>query len=432
MGVVNSYENVVARSSSGEIRSSPTYTRTFTVRCDNPDTSMVDIAKAPGINYGDPHPHDASCFVVSVDVDADGESMLIYTVSYTYSRPVGDLSVTGGSPAGGGGGGGGGDGGDGNTPPDPLEIPEGYWSGSCVLQQETQKSTYVKMTNGRPYTSGVLTDYSSVQLKMTNFYESFYDVEKLLKAVDMMNLDSTWGPGSGFNVFAGKWKIVDVNWSSKQQSSDGLTIWYYEVNVTIQSCKSVSYRGRLHDLQGWPDAISPVVYDDDGNKDPDKIKDEVIAGPDADGNFYETWTEIPYWLPQIPSAGFQEIKKEVVDEPDGGKSVEKVLTPITVPVKYYNCKNEEIPPDKLPVDEIDENTPCQWPAEEPSSEELPLDWEGKAVKKDAVADLPCIVVPWTEEDFGFGCVFEKLFGLGPPHAPKKQPELITDFDLWGR
>ena len=77
MAVVNSYENVVARSSSGEIRNSPTYNRTFTVRCDNPDTSMVDIANAPGISYGDPHPHDASCFVTNVDVDADGDSMLI-------------------------------------------------------------------------------------------------------------------------------------------------------------------------------------------------------------------------------------------------------------------------------------------------------------------------------------------------------------------
>ena len=58
MAVVTNFENVVARSSTGEIREAPTYKRTFTVRCDNPDTSMVDIANAPGIKYGDPHPHD--------------------------------------------------------------------------------------------------------------------------------------------------------------------------------------------------------------------------------------------------------------------------------------------------------------------------------------------------------------------------------------
>ena len=84
MAVVRSFENVVDRSSTGEIRRVPTYKRTFTVRCDDPDTSMVDIAKAPGIGYGDAHPHDKSCFVTTVDVDADGDSMLIYTVSYGY------------------------------------------------------------------------------------------------------------------------------------------------------------------------------------------------------------------------------------------------------------------------------------------------------------------------------------------------------------
>ena len=417
MAVVSNYENVVARTSSGEIRSSPTYSRSFTVRCDDPDTSMVDIANAPGIKYGDPHPHDASCFVTSVDVDADGESMLIYTVNYSYTRPVGDLSVTGGSPSGGGGGGGGGA--DPNTPPDPLNVPEGYWSGSCVLQQETQKSTYVTMTNGRPYTSGIPTDYSSLQLKLTNFYESFSDVETLMSAVDMVNLDLSWGPRGGDIGGAGCWKIIDVNWNEKQQSSDGSTLWYYEVNVTIQCCKKVSYDGREHDLQGWPSEIDPTWYNGDGSKDPDKKRDTPT---EVDGEFFYPWTYIPYWFPQIPSAGFQELKKDQENK--------EVLTPITVPVKYYNCEGEEIPYDELTKDEIDESSPCQWPKEEPTSEELPLDWEGKAVKRDPGDDRPCIVIPWTEEFSLYGCIFDRLFGGGPPFLIEKEPRLVTDLDIF--
>ena len=227
MAVVNNYENVVARSSSGEIRNAPTYKRTFTVRCDNPDTSMVDIANAPGIKYGDPHTHDASCFVTTVDVDADGDSMLIYTVSYSYTRPVGDLSVTGGTPTDPSGGGG-----CGNRPPDPSLIPEGYWSGSSTL--ETKQTGYLphtaepmEMTNGRPITSGFLLDFASETLTMHNYYSDWNSVRRIMQSVDKMN-SATWpldAPESIYGRLA--WKIISCNWSFKQQVSDQQRLEYY-------------------------------------------------------------------------------------------------------------------------------------------------------------------------------------------------------------
>jgi hypothetical protein len=435
MAVVDNYENVVARSSSGEIRNAPTYQRTFTVRCDNPDTSMVDIANAPGINYGTPHPHDASCFVTNIDVDADGDSMLIYTVSYTYTRPVGDLSVTGGTPSDGGGGGG-------NTPPDPLKIPEGYWSGSCVLQQE-MKQAGVEMTNGRAYTSGIPVDYSSPQLKMTNFYTNWDDVEKIIDSVDMLNIVG-WQRKDG-----GCWKVVDVNWSFKEQSSEQKRLEYFEVTATLQSAKSISYDGYKHDLQNWPCQFDPTVWKAEqvnGGPGP-LLKDPggTYRGPSVDeGYSYQSWYEIPGWFPQIPSAGFQEkgprVPCKLSDGTDHPWRTTSTLRPIMTKIVYKNCEGNEIPYEDLPKGDLPENEPCEWPEEEPTTEEQPLDWEGKRVKKEEQcedglqATEPCIVIPWTESSVGFAIDFEEIFGKGPPFRPKAGPlpEPTNDDDIPAR
>ena len=380
MAVVTNYENVVARSSSGEIRNAPTYKRTFTVRCDDPDTSMVDIANAPGIKYGDPHPHDASCFVTTVDVDADGDSMLIYTVSYSYTRPVGDLSVTGGTPTDPSSGGGSPNP---NTPPDPLKIPEGYWTGGSALETRQSSTTRgygdvsgeaIRMTNGRPLTSGVVMDFASEQIVLTNYYTSWDDVANIGLNVDRMN-GEVW-PTSATNTAYGPlaWKIVAYNWSFKQQTSDQQRLEYYEVQVTFKRSILWKYINGIHILQGFPPAIE------------NNIKAGAVG--------------IPATLPMIASAGFQEIG-------DDGE-----LSSISIKTRYYDCQGNEVPaptnPDQPP------DSPCQeFPVKEPTSEEMPLNKDGKACPPDTPG---AIIVPWTEEyplaDF------TKLFGNGPPYVPK--------------
>lgn len=373
MAVVNNYENVVARSSSGEIRNSPTYKRTFTVRCDSPDTSMVDIANAPGISYGDPHPHDASCFVTNVDVDADGDSMLIYTVSYSYTRPVNDLSVTGGTPTPSGGGGG-----SGNTPPDPLQIPEGYWTGGSGIESRNSPVTQgwganpgvvIRMTNGRPYTSGVVVDYATEQISMTNYYSDWGSVAKLSNAVDALNND-TWPVGYDTDTYGPMaWKVISVNWSFKQQVSQQNRLEYYEVQVTLQRKERQAYTDGIHIRVGWPGVA---------------IAQNVIPG----------------WLPQIPSAGYQ--------ENDGtGKLID-----IVKDVQYYECDGSKMDPPE------DDTPGCQqYPRKEPVTEEMPLDKDGFAVRP---GNTNCaIIVPWTERYPD--TLFADLFGNGPPYAPKKGP-----------
>lgn len=391
MAVVKNYENVVDRSSSGEIRQSPTYKRTFTVRCDDPDTSMVDIANAPGIKYGDPHPHDASCFVTTVDVDADGDSMLIYTVSYSYTRPVNELSVTGGTPE---------DPEDPtqdpNTPPDPLKIPEGYWTGGSTLETRQSSTTRgygdvsgeaIRMTNGRPLTSGVVMDFASEQIVLTNYYTSWRDVANIGLNVDRMNKE-VW-PTTATNIAYGPlaWKIVGYNWSFKQQTSAQQRLEYYEVQVTFKRSILWKYKADKHILQGFPGDIETAIK----------------AGS----------VGIPATLPMIASAGFQEsVYPKLLNGNEDFSKDPIGVSPIQTKVKYFNCDGEEV---ENPNGEgVDPDSPCaEFPYYENTTEEMPLDKNGKAVTPKTPGT---IIVPWTEEyplaDF------TKLFGNGPPYKPK--------------
>ena len=393
MAVVRSFENVVARSSSGEIRNSPTYKRTFTVRCDNPDTSMVDIASHPGIKYGDPHPHDASCFVTAVDVDADGDSMLIYSVNYTYTRPVGDLSVTGGTPTDPSSGGGSPNP---NTPPDPLKIPEGYWTGGSALETRQSSTTRgygdvsgqaIRMTNGRPLTSGVVMDFASEQIVLTNYYTSWSDVANIGLNVDRMNKE-VW-PTNATNTAYGPlaWKVVGYNWSFKQQTSDQQRLEYYEVQVTFKRSILWKYKDGIHILQGFPSDIETAIK----------------AGS----------VGIPATLPMIASAGFQELtypkllngNEDYTKDPTG-------ISPIQTKVRYFNCDGDEV--ENPNGTGVDPDSPCaEFPYYENTTEEIPLNKYGKAVPPNTPGT---IIVPWTEEyplaDF------TKLFGNGPPYKPK--------------
>ena len=115
--------------------------------------------------------------------------------------------------------------------------------------------------------------------------------------------------------------------------------------------------------------------------------------------------------------------------------IRKTRVPIYTEVKYFDCEGKQIPYEDLPKDDVPENTPCQWPKYEQTTEEVPLDWEGKAVKPhdpcEREESIPCIVIPWTEQSLKFGIFFSDLFGEGPPYKPKPGPlsEPRTDADL---
>ena len=398
MAVVRSYENVVERSASGEIRKSPTYRRTFTVRADSPDTSIVDISQSPGISYGDKHPDDPSCVVTSVEVEAAGDSMLIFSVSFNYTRPDAIEIVGGSEPV---------PGSDVNAIPDPLQPPAGFFSGSSALSVSTQATTnsytlqlgpgvgevqgdIIRLSNGRPYTSGVDVTYALEEIKYTNYFFDFQDVAKLNMLINKSN-DAVWPVGASQEEYGAlAWKVMSVGWAYRQQSAGQNTIRFYEVNITLQRSGLFDFEPDTHILQGWPAEIA------------DLVKNGTI--------------KIPRRMPQIISAGFQ----EKVDNPflNPGADFLTNVQPIMIPIRYLGCDGQPLDPKVL----NDNDDKCQqFPAFEQTTEEVPLDVDGKACEKGDENGWKKVarIVPWVEDAPLVN--FEAFFGSGPPYAPKAGP-----------
>ena len=67
MAVVAVEELISGRGVSGRVRDSFKYTRAFLIQTDAPATSMVAIAQAPGVTFGQPHPDDNSVYAIEFD-----------------------------------------------------------------------------------------------------------------------------------------------------------------------------------------------------------------------------------------------------------------------------------------------------------------------------------------------------------------------------
>lgn len=87
MAVVGWREIAKGRSVSGKYGESNNYTRAFLVRVDNPATSQVEIAAAPGIVYGTPHPNQEACVAMEFEASVSDDVGLWWTVTVKYYIP---------------------------------------------------------------------------------------------------------------------------------------------------------------------------------------------------------------------------------------------------------------------------------------------------------------------------------------------------------
>ena len=351
MSIVGFFENTLDRSGGGAIREAPEYTRSFTVRVDDPNTSILEIGNAPGIAYGDLHPDDPSTYVIKINVAAEGDSLLLYRVTYTYGI-IEDEKVSGGAEASGGGGGGGG-GGSTPQPPDPLTLPIDTWAGAAGVYSEVSRTDVsgqaIENTAHVPFPNGFPIDKVEGRLTLTRAYaiDSFDVMIKHFNCVNKVN-DAEW-PGTGAGSEIGWWRMSDASWNFRQQSSNGSTLSYYEATFTF------SYRQGLtaEDLQRL--GIDHVLW----------------TGSVDQNDFGNT---VPPWCPLVPSMGYEEIKNIVTME----------IGPITVPIEYKNCSGLPVQP---PAGDV--NSPCEWPTEERVAEPRGLTLHGRATMP---GEKPCLIV----------------------------------------
>lgn len=357
MAVSNFYESIADRQATGTIRQSPTYSRTFMVRVDHPGTSLKEIGQAAGIQYGDPHPDDPTVYVIQVDINAVGDSMMYYGVTYQYGI-VDNEDVSGGAAAAAQAEAAG----EPVTPPDPLALPVDYWSGSSSLATEyretDQADKVVRNTAGVPIAGGAETSVPQAQLILTQHIplSSFFRLNDLALSIGDVNQDF-WPQkydNPNFTLLGsepGSWRVNSVDWAFKQQISDTAVLSYYEARITFAYKRAVLYDATKH------------YYSSKG----------FFGGPNTINNDETNQHWVSPWCPWLASKGYMYFDKN-----------ENELKEITAKIEYRNCKDEVIQPP-----EGDENEVCEWPRRERVSEPQPLDINGQPV---APGDDDCAII----------------------------------------
>ena len=227
MAIVQTFEIAEGRSVSGTARESFQYQRSFAIKIDDPATPMDEIAQAPGILLGSPHPDDPSVFATSFDCSVS-DDLLLYTLNVTYQAPpLIDASSDG--PGSGGGGGGG---------YDYAVVPADTWSGSssvaAVPISRDKDGDAIVNTANTPIPD-LQADKAYASLSLTRSYET-----AALAAAALTTYTNKINSDSWAGTDAGTWKCQGGSWQKQTQSSGGINLTYYSATFNF-----------AYDADGW-------------------------------------------------------------------------------------------------------------------------------------------------------------------------------------
>ena len=230
MAIVQTYEIAEGRGVSGTARESLQYTRAFAIKVDNPATPMDEIAQAPGILLGSPHPDDPSVFATSFDCSVS-DDLLLYTLNVTYQAPtLIDASTDGPGSGGGGGGTGGGY--------DYAVVPADTWSGSssvaAVPISTDINGAAINNTAGIPIPD-LQADWAFSSLSLTRSFATAAEAGTALTTYT-----NTINNGAWAGTPAGTWKCQGGSWQKQTQSSGGVNLTYYSAMFNF-----------AYDARGW-------------------------------------------------------------------------------------------------------------------------------------------------------------------------------------
>lgn len=231
MAIVQTYEIAEGRGVSGTARESLQYQRSFAIKIDDPATPMDDIAQAPGILLGSPHPDDPSVFATSFDCSVS-DDLLLYTLNVTYQAPTLIDASTDGPGSGGGDGGGGGGG------YDYAVVPADTWSGSssvaAVPIDKDRFGTAIKNTAGTPVPN-LQADWAFSSLSLTRSFATAAEAGTALAIYT-----NTINSGAWAGTPAQTWKCQGGSWQKQTQSSGGVNLTYYSATFNF-----------AYDARGW-------------------------------------------------------------------------------------------------------------------------------------------------------------------------------------
>ena len=232
MAIVQTYEIAEGRGVSGTARESLQYTRAFAVKIDDPATPMDEIAQAPGILLGSPHPDDPSVFATSFDCSVS-DDLLLYTLNVTYQAPTLIDASTEGPGSGGGDSGGGGGGGY-----DYAAPPADTWSGSSSVAAVPISTDVdgdpINNTAGIPIPD-LQADWAFSSLSLTRSFATAAEAGTALTTYT-----NTVNSGAWAGTPAGTWKCQGGSWQKQTQSSGGINLTYYSATFNF-----------AYDARGW-------------------------------------------------------------------------------------------------------------------------------------------------------------------------------------
>ena len=218
MAIVQTYEIAEGRGVSGTARESLQYTRAFAVKIDDPATPMDEIAQAPGIVFGSPHPDDPSVFATSFDCSVS-EDLLLYTLNVTYQAPL----LIDASTEGGGGG-----------PEGKIEyaqMPADTWSGSSSVAAgpvSTDKDDKAIVNTANTPIPDLQADKAYASLSLTRSYATAAEAATALTTYANKINEDDWA-----GTAAKTWKCQGGSWQKQTQSSNGVNLTYYSATFTF-------------------------------------------------------------------------------------------------------------------------------------------------------------------------------------------------------
>lgn len=217
MAVIAWGESVASRSASVSAAEGFTYTRSFQVQVDDPNTPMIQVMSAPRVFMWARYPSDIFSFAQSFEARPRGSSQLLYDVVIQYKpAPKKDQERKEQEP---------------DTPQDPEAFPQlmpgPVWNGGGSLR-ETQTTRTV---NGKIIANSAGVPYPDVTkrtpaqtISVTKCYATFTRASTAMTALHGKTNSAAWAGGA-----IGEWLCESTRWSWRTESNGNKSLNYLEV-----------------------------------------------------------------------------------------------------------------------------------------------------------------------------------------------------------
>jgi len=251
------------RSHGGKHQETFTYEEVWLIRTDDPAEPMTMIRAAPGVEYLQEHPDDASCKALEFDVKPEGDSGLLYKLRVRYAAPPPDAETE-------------------NAPNQPgqisglMKLPvwgasSSVTSGPCFEHYPIFKDngTLEAITNtaGDPL-EGLEKEQAGFRLTLTQYFASHNDWRgRAIQYTNSIN-DAAWNGGG-----RGYWKCQGCSARLQTENVGGITVVFWEVNWDFEG------KDGGWNLQPWNVGFAQLV-DEEGEPEPYGTQRAQIKGQD--------------------------------------------------------------------------------------------------------------------------------------------------------